>query len=285
MGIVNVTPDSFSDGGRFFDPSGRYRSWPATCGRRGGSARTSAAKARGPMRKPVDAAEELRRVVPVVRSLAEQTRLSDIDRHLRKREVAREAIAAGAEVDQRHHRPSRAIRQCSPLAVETRAGVCAMHMRGTPQTMQDDPRYDDVVAEVLAYLRLAARRACRRRPRRVQRIAIDPGIGFGKTHQHSLDAIGRTAGVSTNWAAGARRPFTQGLHRQGHRRQTGRPTAGTIGVALSLAQQGVQIIRVHDVAAVRQALCAVRGHGWARRSARAESEANSEVAATRPAEP
>jgi dihydropteroate synthase len=128
-----------------------------------------------------------------------------------------------------------------------------MHMRGTPQTMQDDPHYDDVVEEVFDYL-------CRRRDALIEagidaeRIALDPGIGFGKTHQHNLALL---AAAERFHQAGC--PLLFGHSRKGFiahvigDRDPDR-TAGTIGVALALAQKGVQILRVHDVAAVRQAL-------------------------------
>ena len=173
-----------------------------------------------------------------------------------------------------------------PLAVETGCGVCAMHMQGTPQTMQDEPVYADVVAEVTSYLRsrrdvlLAAGVA-------QDRIALDPGIGFGKTTQHNLQLLAnawRLHALGCPVLVGHSRKRFLGdaggrrLPTRNDKQMTPAPggrapvapksapslpdrTAGTIGVALSLARQGVQILRVHDVAAVRQALLLFQATG------------------------
>jgi dihydropteroate synthase len=140
-----------------------------------------------------------------------------------------------------------------PLALTSGAGVCAMHRQGTPATMQDDPRYGDVVSEVCDYLhrRRDALAAAGIEP---QRIALDPGIGFGKTHQHNLTLMAHCHRLHELGC-----PVLVGHSRKGFigkvlgDKEADR-TAGTIGGALSLARQGVQIIRVHDVAPVRQAL-------------------------------
>jgi dihydropteroate synthase len=140
-----------------------------------------------------------------------------------------------------------------PLAVASRSGVCIMHMQGTPQTMQDAPHYDDVVAEVFTWL--AARRdKCLAAGVEPQRLALDPGIGFGKTHGHNLKLL---AGAWRFHALGC--PLVVGHSRKGYIGKVlgdklADRTAGTIGVSISLALQGVQILRVHDVLAVRQAL-------------------------------
>ena len=135
-----------------------------------------------------------------------------------------------------------------------------MHMRGTPQTMQLDPRYDDVVAEVFAYLR-DRRDALVKAGIDSSRIALDPGIGFGKTHQHSLNLLAACRGLHE-----LGQPILVGHSRKGfigkviHDKLSDR-TPGTIGVALALAQQGVQIIRVHDVGPARQALMLFEASG------------------------
>ena len=151
------------------------------------------------------------------------------------------------------YRPLTADPAMIPLAAATGVGVCAMHMLGTPATMQDDPRYDDVVGEVRDYL-------ARRRDALIaagidrQKIALDPGIGFGKTHQHNLTLLAHCHELH---ALGC--PLLVGHSRKGFigkvigDKEADR-LAGTIGVALALARQGVQIIRVHDVGPVRQAL-------------------------------
>jgi dihydropteroate synthase len=250
MGIVNVTPDSFSDGGRFFDAHAAVDQGLRLAAE-GADLLDIGGESSRPYAQPVDAAEELRRVIPVVQSLAEETRLP-ISIDTCKALVAREATGAGAEVINDITALS-GDPEMLAVALATGAGICAMHMRGTPQTMQDDPRYDDVVEEVLAYLRFR-RAALLAAGLAAERIALDPGIGFGKTHQHSLTLL-----------AACRRfhelgqPVLVGHSRKGFIGKVlgdkqGDPTPGTIGVALSLAQQGVQILRLHDVAAVRQAL-------------------------------
>jgi dihydropteroate synthase len=204
-----------------------------------------------PYSTAVEAREELDRVLPVIEAVLPHV-LVPISIDTSKALVAREAIAAGAEV----------INDITALAGDDQmldvaqasgAAVCAMHMQGTPQTMQDNPTYDDVVAEVFEFLR-ARRDHLLQAGISAERIALDPGIGFGKSHQHNLTL-----------AAHAWRLHELGCPvLVGHSRKAfigkiigdkeADRTAGTIGVALSLASQGVQIIRVHDVAPVRQAL-------------------------------
>lgn len=250
MGVVNVTPDSFSDGGRFFAPEAAIEQGLRLAAE-GADLVDVGGESTRPYAQPVDADEELRRVIPVVQALAEQTSLL-ISIDTSKAQVAREAVAAGAQV----------INDVTGLgsdpdmlaaAIDTGAGVCVMHMQGTPQTMQDHPTYGDVVADVLEYLR-------RRRDALASagivpaRIALDPGIGFGKTHQHNLALV---AHCRRFHALGC--PLVVGHSRKGFigkvlgDEKTDR-TAGTIGVALALASQGVQILRVHDVQPVREAL-------------------------------
>ena len=250
MGILNVTPDSFSDGGQFLDHARAVE-----CGLRlaaeGAEILDIGGESTRPNSQPVDAAEELRRVIPVIRQLARQTK-TPISIDTSKAVVAREALAAGAQ----------AINDITglagdpemiPLAAASGAGVCAMHMRGTPQTMQDNPTYVDVVREVSDFLR-HRRDALQSAGIDPQRIALDPGIGFGKRTAHNRELL------SEAWrlhALGC--PLLIGHSRKGFVRKIvgddrADPLFGTIGVALALARQGVQVLRVHDVAAVRQAL-------------------------------
>jgi len=250
MGIVNVTPDSFSDGGRFFDPQAAIAQGLQLAAD-GADILDVGGESTRPYSDVIDADEELRRVGPVVAALAAQTKVP-ISIDTSKAMVAREAITAGAEI----------INDITalagdagmlPLAIESQAGLCVMHMQGTPQTMQDDPRYDDVVAEVLAYLRV-------RRDELLsagvspERLALDPGVGFGKTHQHNLSLL-----AGCHRLHELQQPILVGASRKAFigkiigDKQADR-TAGTVGVALSLARQGVQILRVHNVAEVRQAL-------------------------------
>ncbi len=250
MGIVNVTPDSFSDGAQFFDSSAavdhalRLRDEGADILDIGGESTR-------PYAEPVEVAEELRRVIPVIEAVCGRSRVP-VSIDTSKAVVAREALAAGAEI----------INDVTALvgdplmtqvASESQTGVCAMHMQGTPRTMQDDPRYDDVVGEILSYLQ-----ACRERlvasGLHAERIALDAGIGFGKTHAHNLTLLARMHCFHK-----LQSPLVVGHSRKGFIGKVlgnadADRMAGTIGVALSLARQGVQVIRVHDVAPVRQAL-------------------------------
>ena len=250
MGIVNVTPDSFSDGGRCFAPEAAVIHALQLVAD-GADLLDIGGESTRPYAEAVSAEEELRRVLPVLRALARQTSVPlSIDTS--KAEVARAALDVGVEIvnDVTGLEGDPAM---LPLVRESQVGVCVMHMRGTPQTMQDDPRYDNVVEDIATYL---ARRCdfLRDAGIELERICLDPGIGFGKTHQHNLTLLARCGRFH---ALG--RPLLVGPSRKGFigkalgDKEADR-TAGTIGVACALAAQGAQIIRVHDVAPVRQAL-------------------------------
>jgi dihydropteroate synthase len=250
MGIVNVTPDSFSDGGRFLDIDAGVDQ-ALRLEDDGADILDIGGESTRPYSTPVSADAEMDRVMPVVDRLIGRVR-TPISIDTSKASIAKAAVAAGAEIINDVTALTGDPRMID-VALETGAAVCAMHMRGTPQTMQDDPQYADVLAEVHAYL--AERRDALLTAGIVrQRIALDPGIGFGKTHQHNLTL-----------AAGCYRlhdlacPLLVGPSRKGFighvmGDKTADRTCGTIGVVLSLAIQGVQIIRVHDVLAARQAL-------------------------------
>jgi dihydropteroate synthase len=280
MGIINVTPDSFSDGGCFFDADTAVEHGLRLAAE-GADILDIGGESTRPYGQPVEVQEELRRVMPVLGALCQQTPIP-ISVDTSKALVARHAIHAGAEIinDVTSLAGDPAM---LPLAVESGCGVCIMHMRGTPQTMQDEPVYADVVGEVMAYLRerrdalLAAGIAS-------DRIAVDPGLGFGKTTQHNLQLAAKAwqlHAIGCPVLVGhSRKRFLAGV---GGAEDPGRAaaapqepnpsspvvrplshadrTAGTIGVALSLARQGVQVIRVHDVAAVRQALLLFQATG------------------------
>jgi dihydropteroate synthase len=250
MGIVNVTPDSFSDGGRYFDPR-KAIDHGLRLAEEGADLLDVGGESTRPYSTPVPVDEELRRVIPVVQALAERTRLP-VSIDTSKAAVAREALAAGAEIinDVTGLAGDPAMAE---LAVAAGAGVCAMHMRGTPQTMQDDPRYDDVVVEIHAYL--AARRdALLASGLSLDRICLDPGIGFGKTHEHSLSLL-RNCDRFLDLGC----PLLVGHSRKGFisyvlkDKQADR-LWGNVGVSLALARHGVQVIRIHDVRPVRDAL-------------------------------
>ena len=250
MGVVNVTPDSFSDGGRFLEPAAAVEQGLRLAAE-GADILDIGGESTRPGSHAVPAAEQLRRILPVIVSLGEQSAVP-VSIDTSDAAVAREAIAAGAE----------AINDVTaltgdpdmlPLAAAARCGVCAMHMQGTPPAMQENPVYEDVVEEVFEYLR-QRRDALVAAGIEPGRIALDPGIGFGKTAGHNLALLAHLARFQ---ALGC--PVLVGLSRKRFIGQVlgdlhADRTAGTIGATLAAARHGVQILRVHDVAAVRQAL-------------------------------
>lgn len=250
MGILNATPDSFSDGGQFFEPAAAVEQGLRLIAD-GADFVDVGGESTRPYSTPVSEAEELRRVIPVIQALAEQSSIP-ISIDTSKAGVAREALAAGAEV----------INDVTGLAGDPRmldvalrsgAGVCVMHMRGTPQTMQDDPRYEHVVREVHHYL-VERRDALLQAGVAPARICLDPGIGFGKTHAHSLELLRACASFHSLGCpllvGHSRKSFINHVLRD---KQANR-VWGTVGVTLALAHQGVQVIRVHDVRANCDAL-------------------------------
>jgi dihydropteroate synthase len=250
MGIVNVTPDSFSDGGRFLDANAAIEHGLKLAAE-GADILDVGGESTRPGADEVDADEECRRVGPVIAALCEQTSLP-ISVDTSKAAVAREALNAGAEIIN-DVTALKSDRRMLPLAAESGCGVCAMHILGTPRTMQQSPRYENVVEEVATYL--AERRdALSSAGILPQRIALDPGIGFGKTTRHNLELlrhIRRFHELGCPLLVGhSRKRF---IGRVIDDMQADR-TPGTIAVALSLAEQGVQVIRLHDIGAVRQAL-------------------------------
>jgi dihydropteroate synthase len=257
MGIVNVTPDSFSDGGRFLD-AGAAVDHALQIVADGADILDIGGESTRPYSEPVAAEDELRRVLPVIERLVERVAVP-ISIDTSKAVVARAAVDAGAQiindVTGLEGDPGMVT-----LARESRAGVCVMHMQGTPQTMQDNPSYADVVTDVREYLR-------RRRDTLIvegieqERICLDPGIGFGKTHEHNIRLM---AHCHEFHALGC--PLLVGHSRKGFLgkligdKEADR-TAATVGAAVSLAIQGVQIVRVHDVRPVREALAAFEATG------------------------
>lgn len=250
MGIINATPDSFSDGGHCLAPAEAIEHGLRLV-EQGADILDVGGESTRPYSTPVAAAEELRRVLPVVQALCERTRVP-VSIDTSKAVVAAEAVAAGAEIINDVTGLEGDSRMLD-IALSTGAGVCAMHMQGTPQTMQDDPLYGDVVEDICGYLQ-DRRDALLAHGLDRDRICLDPGIGFGKTHEHNLTLL---AHCGCFHRLGC--PLLVGHSRKGFigkvlgDKQADR-TAGTIGIALALARQGVQIIRVHDVLPVRQAL-------------------------------
>lgn len=250
MGIVNVTPDSFSDGGKFFSPSDavdhalRLEDEGATILDIGGESTR-------PYSEAVAVDDELRRVVPVLESLADRvSAVLSIDTS--KAAVAKAAVDLGAGI----------INDVTGLAGDPamieiarscQAGVCAMHMQGTPQTMQDAPSYTDVTEEIFNYL-VARRDALLAAGIDAARICLDPGIGFGKSHEHNIQLI-RECGKfhETNC------PILVGHSRKGFigklaGDKSAERTSGSVAVSLELARKGVQVLRIHDVGQTRRAL-------------------------------
>jgi dihydropteroate synthase len=250
MGIVNVTPDSFSDGGRFAASENAIEHGLRLTAQ-GADILDIGGESTRPYSTPVDVEEELSRIVPVVRELANQVSIP-ISIDTSKAAVAWAAIECGAEIINDVTGLSGDPKMIE-VARASRAGVCAMHMQGTPQTMQDAPKYEDVVTDVYHYL-WERRDALIAEGIEMDRICLDPGIGFGKTHQHNLTLL---ANYHRFHDLGC--PLLGGFSRKGF---IGKVLAdknvdrgfANIGVALSLAAQRVQILRVHEVTAVRQAL-------------------------------
>jgi dihydropteroate synthase len=256
MGILNVTPDSFSDGGRFLDPSDAIAG-----GRRliaeGADWIDVGGESTRPGAAPVAEGEELRRVLPVVEALAAETRVS-ID--TTTPEVARAAVRAGAslinDVSASLHR----------VAADTGAGWVAMHRQGDPQTMQVAPTYDDVVDTVRAHLDERARRA---EAAGVTEIWIDPGIGFGKTVAHNLTLLRRLPElVDLGWpvlVGTSRKGFLGTVLAASDGRPAGDPVpvddrlAGSLATATWAMVAGARMLRVHDVRASVQAAAVVAG--------------------------
>lgn len=252
MGVVNVTPDSFSDGGRYVDAAKAIAH-----GRRlvaeGADILDVGGESTRPGAEPVAEAQELARVLPVVEALAGEVRVS-ID--TAKASVARAAVAAGASL------VNDTTASLHQVAAETGAGWVAMHMLGRPATMQRDPRYRDVVAEVKTFLVDRARRGFEAG---VAEVWIDPGIGFGKSPAHnwallaSIDEL-----VATGW------PVAVGTSRKGFLGKVlgeadgaGRSTEvddrleGSVATAVHVSAAGAGMVRVHDVAATQAALRSV----------------------------
>lgn len=248
MGIVNVTPDSFSDGGRWLDPEAavahgeRLRAAGADILDVGGESTRPGAAA-------VDAAEERRRVVPVIEALAAAGARVSVD--TMKAEVAAAALDAGATFVN----DVAALRDPDmlPLVAERGCDVCLVHMRGEPRTMQQDPRYADVVDEVRAFLAGRAQAALDAGVE-AARIVVDPGIGFGKTVDHNLELLDRLDELA---ALGF--PVLIGTSRKSFLGRiagsdAGDRLAGTIATNVLALARGASIFRVHDVGPVRDAL-------------------------------
>jgi dihydropteroate synthase len=250
MGVINVTPDSFSDGGVHFDPD-----VAAAAARRMADEGAAIVDIGGESTRPGSGGtpldEELRRVVPVLERLEGDVPVS-ID--TAKAEVARRALALGAELVN-DVTAFRADPELADVCAEHDAYVCLMHMQGEPRTMQDDPRYDDVAGEVASFLEERMRFAIERGVRE-DRICLDPGIGFGKTLEHNLELIRR---LDVLLALG--RPVRIGFSRKSSLRQLVGGDEDLVGASVAAAvaafERGATILRAHDVKAHVDALTVV----------------------------
>jgi dihydropteroate synthase len=251
MGVVNVTPDSFSDGGRFLDPAAAVAHGRALA-QEGADILDVGGESTRPGAEPVGADEELRRVMPVIEGLTAAGTGAQLSIDTSKLAVAEAAVAAGATYVN-DVTAFRAEPEIAGLVADRGVDCCLMHMRGKPRTMQADPVYDDVVSDVKAFLeeRLAAAVAAGVAE---QRITLDPGIGFGKTLAHNLELLRR---IDELVALG--RPILIGTSRKSFLgRMTGREVddrlAGTIATNVLALERGASVFRVHDVAPVADAL-------------------------------
>jgi dihydropteroate synthase len=255
MGVVNVTPDSFSDGGRYLAPDAAV-AHALQLEAEGADILDIGGESTRPGAEPIGVEEECRRVLPVIEALAGRARVPlSID--TRNAEVMRRAAEAGArlinDVSALTHDP-----QSLEVAARTGLPLILMHAQGDPRTMQANPTYGDVVLDV--YDMLEARiAACEAAGIARERLIVDPGIGFGKTLAHNLALLG---GLSNFHGLGC--PILLGASRKSFiGKLTGAPAGdrlpGSLAAALTGASQGVQILRVHDVAATRQALAVWEG--------------------------
>jgi dihydropteroate synthase len=253
MGILNVTPDSFSDGGQFQiveNAIARAVQMEAD----GADIIDIGGESTRPGAEPVALEEELRRTIPVIRELATQIKIP-ISIDTTKAEVARQALEAGAEI----------VNDISGLTFDPDmlevcrlhdAGICLMHIQGTPQTMQKNPTYADVVKEVTEFLQQQVDR-CLMAGILPERMSVDPGIGFGKTADHNMQLMKSVARLQRE----LQRPVLIGHSRKRFLskilgRSVDERESGTIGVSIALAEQGVDILRIHDVRSVRDAIVA-----------------------------
>jgi dihydropteroate synthase len=253
MGILNVTPDSFSDGGKFSAADAAVQR-ALQMAEDGADIIDIGGESTRPGAESVSLAEELSRTIPVIQTLALQLKVP-ISIDTTKVEVARQALAAGAEI----------VNDISGLTFDrdmlevcrqADAGICVMHIQGTPLTMQQNPAYGNVVNEVIEFLQQQVDR-CLMAGIPPERMCVDPGIGFGKTADHNLELLSAVPKIQQ----ALQRPVLIGHSRKRFlSRILGHPveeqSAGTIGVAVALAELGTDILRVHDVRAVRDALVA-----------------------------
>jgi dihydropteroate synthase len=270
MGILNVTPDSFSDGGRFLETQTAIEHGRELVAE-GADIVDVGGESTRPGAELVTAEEELARVRPVIEGLAAARSGAQISIDTSKAPVARAALDAGASLVN-DVTAFRGDPEMAGLVADSGAECCLMHMLGEPRTMQRDPRYDDVVDEVKAFLEERLAFAVREGVRE-QRVLLDPGIGFGKTVEHNLEllrrldelrSLGRPILIGTS-----RKSF---LGRIGAARPASARLAGTVATNVLAYERGASVFRVHDVAPLREALAvaaATLGERWTARGAAA----------------
>jgi dihydropteroate synthase len=259
MGVVNVTPDSFSDGGRFLDP----RAALAHAGELvadGAEILDVGGESTRPGAQPVPEREELRRVLPVLEGIAAAGLRAQVSIDTSKAAVAQAALGAGASIVN-DISALRADPRMAEVIAQSGCECVLMHMLGEPGTMQDDPRYGDVVDDVRAFLRERMEHAVRAGIDE-QRIMLDPGIGFGKTIAHNVELLRRLDELSS-----LGRPLVVGTSRksfigrivadaagESEPAPIARRLPGTIATSVLAYERGARVLRVHDVAPVRAAL-------------------------------
>jgi dihydropteroate synthase len=275
MGIVNVTPDSFSDGGLFLDADAAIQHGLKLIAE-GADIVDVGGESTRPGAEPVSAQEELRRVTPVIAGIAAARTGAQVSIDTSKASVAAAALAAGAGLVN-DVSALRADPQMAGLVADSGVECCLMHMLGEPRTMQEDPRYQDVVDDVRAFLEerlaFAVREGVSER-----RVLLDPGIGFGKTVEHNLQLLRRLHELTTIGP-----PIVVGTSRKSFLGRiaaraggetieplgVGERLAGTVASNVLAYERGARVFRVHDVAPVRQALAvatATLGGRWTARS-------------------
>lgn len=263
MGIVNVTPDSFSDGGRF-DSATAAADHARSLVAEGADIVDIGGESTRPGAQAVALDEERRRVLPVLEKLSGLAVPVSVD--TRKPALMREALAAGAAMI--NDIEALQSPEAMEVAAGTDAGICLMHKRGVPADMQRDPRYDNVVAEVAGFLatRFHAARAAGIAP---ERIVVDPGFGFGKTLAHNLQLLHCLREIAPDGVAVLAGISRKSMLGQITGRDAGQRVHASIAAALIAVQNGAQILRVHDVAATRDALAvlAAVGRGGLNRAA------------------
>jgi dihydropteroate synthase len=251
MGVINVTPDSFSDGGVFEDHIAAITHARRLAGE-GADIIDIGGESTRPGAAPVPAEQELERTIPVVEGVRGLNLPVQISIDTMKLEVAQQAIEAGAsyvnDVTAFRHEP-----ELAELVADKGVDCCLMHMLGEPRTMQDDPHYDDVVDDVKAFLH-ERMTAATNAGIKEERIQLDPGIGFGKTLEHNLELLRRLDELTT-----LGRPLVIGTSRKSFLgRITGRDVTervyATVATTVIAFERGARVFRVHDVAATRDAL-------------------------------